>query len=146
MRLARIRVPRAVLAACATIIVGPAYAGADTAANRPPSSDGDPGKYVVLGTLALNTAFTVYNVATIGDDKAAIYGFGETLVALPQALVWGGIALIADGSDGAWIPATFALWTAGLTAHGIYTLASKDGESAERQSDRTVILSFGGRF
>ena len=120
-------------------------ANADEPSARSPKN-GDAGLYVLYGAIAINGGFTIYNLATIGGDKPGIYGFGETMLALPQTVVFGSIALLTEDSDGAWLPATLALWTAALATHGIYTLASGGSESTARSSDRAVLLSFGGRF
>jgi hypothetical protein len=55
------------------------------------------------------------------------YGVFETLVAAPQAALlgyWTYDTLRADRD--AFLPVVLTLWTAGLTAHGIYTIARAD--------------------
>lgn len=125
--------------------VGVAQVAADDSAAPAASSSGserDAGFYIVLGALAVNSAFTIYNLATINTHKPRIYGFGETVLTAPQTLVWGGIALLVD--DDAWKPTALALWSAGLAAHGIYTLVRQPESSGT--SSRTIVVSFGSRF
>lgn len=132
------------LAIVASMLV-PQVAAAQSAPAASSTSDPpqrDAGFYIMLGALAVNTAFTICDVATIGELKPDIYGFGEAVLGAPQALVWGSIAVIVDDED-TWVPAALALWSAGIAAHGIYTIAADRDDSA---SSRTVMLSFGSRF
>ncbi|MBA3461615.1 MAG: hypothetical protein H0T46_16755 [Deltaproteobacteria bacterium] len=107
------------------------------------SPERDVGVYVLLGILALDTTFTVYNLATLGERKSDLYALGETVLTVPQTLLFGALASMADDDD-AWIPATLAVWTAGIAAHGIYTLAT-DAESGGA-APRTVMFSLGSQF
>jgi TctA family transporter len=103
----------------------------------------DVGLYVLAGGLAANTAFTIYNLATIGEPKSGVYAFGETLLTVPQTIVFGGVAMMTD--EGAWKPALLAAWTAALAVHGIYTLARGEDEG-DTTVGRTVMISIGERF
>jgi hypothetical protein len=110
------------------------------------TNERDVGPYVLVGALAANTAFTIYNLATIGHAKPKLYGFGEALLTAPQALVFSSLAAMIDDDDGdAWIPASIAIWTGVLATHGIYTLARSD-ESSARSSPRVIMFSFDTRF
>jgi hypothetical protein len=128
------------LAIAALFSVVPGLAHAD---DRDPrgTRDVDVGLYVLIGALAANTAFTIYNVATIGERKSDLYAFGESILTVPQTIVFGGISMLDEG-DG-WGLTGFALWTAALAAHGIYTLSTDDDAQT---SSRTVMLSIGERF
>jgi hypothetical protein len=121
----------------ASLLVAPTLAHAEP--ERRESSD--PGVYVVIGALAANTAFTIYNVATIGERKSDLYAFGESVLTVPQTIVFGGLALL-DEEDG-WGLTALTVWTAALAVHGIYTLATDENEST---TGRTVMLSVGDRF
>lgn len=116
-------------------------------ANDEASSGSDPGVYVLVGALAVNAGLTIYNLATIGEDKPSVYGVGETVVAVPQVLTFGSIALMLQDSEDAWIPTMLAVWTAALATHGIYTLATGDEPTDEvRTSEQRLLLSFGTQF
>jgi hypothetical protein len=62
-----------------------------------------------------------------GQDRPAPLGWGvmEVLVAAPQTalLGWWSYATMREGRQNATLPVALTLWTAGLTAHGIYTIA-----------------------
>lgn len=94
--------------------------------------------------MAVNTAFSVYDVATLGDAKPKLYGFGEVLLTAPQTLLFGSLAAMSDDDD-AWIATSIAIWTGVLTTHGIYTLA-RSGDSSTQRSPRVLTLSYGARF
>lgn len=108
-----------------------------------PAQERDVGPYVLVGALAANTVFTVYDLATIGHAKPKVYGFGEALLTAPQMLLFGSLAAMSDDDD-VWIPA-LAIWTGVLATHGIYTLASSDRARGET-SPRVVMLSYGSQF
>jgi hypothetical protein len=113
-------------------------------ADDPEASRRDPGLCVLAGVLVLDAGLTIYDLATLGEDKPAIYGFGETVVTVPQVLAFGGIAVLLDREEHGWIAKAAMLWTAALATHGIYTLAQDD--EPEPMAGRTVMLSFGSRF
>jgi hypothetical protein len=129
----------------AAVLVGlvcglsPPSAIADDA--KPIEDHSDPGVYVLIGTLAVNTGLTIVDVATIGDAKPRIYGFAETILTVPQTLLFTSLTALDD--EDRWIPASLALWTGALAVHGIYTLAAR--ESSET-SPRTVMFSSGSAF
>jgi hypothetical protein len=131
------------LALAAAMSLVPTVAQADERDLLGTSADRDVGAYVLLGVLALDTTFTVYNLATLGERKSDLYALGETVLTVPQTFLFGAMASLLDDDD-AWIPATLAIWTAGLAAHGIYTLAT-DRENAGA-APRTVMFSLGNQF
>lgn len=136
---------RALTATC-VVILSPLQNAAGDPSATPTSSSTEPtrdvGLYVVIGALAVNSAFTIYDLATINTLKPDLYGLGEIVLSGSQALVWGGIMLLDD--EDAWQPGALALWSAGLAVHGIYTMAADRDDT--RASSRTVMLSFGSRF
>jgi hypothetical protein len=81
-----------------------------------------------LGAAYGDVAFTVGDtvLAAQGRRPPAAYGVLETLVAAPQAALFGywTYDMIRSGDgDTARLPLALTLWTAALTAHGIYTIA-----------------------
>ena len=70
-----------------------------------------------LVTFVPNTAFTIWDIGTIGQDHSPAYGVAEVLVAGPQF----GYA-VANLDHG--FPWWFAAWTGALSAHGLWTIGS----------------------
>jgi hypothetical protein len=125
------------------VVVVACFGGSAWADEPAPVEDhSDAGVYVLVGALALNTGLTIYDIATINDAKPMVYGFIETIVAAPQALLFTAVTALDDEDQ--WIPASLALWTGALAVHGIYTLARDD--SSSQSSPRTIMFSYGSQF
>ena len=86
-----------------------------------------------LGAAYGDIAFTIGDtvLAAQGRRPPAAYGVLEALVAAPQAglfAYWAYNTSRAQGGD-ATFPVVLTLWTAALTAHGIYTIARANPET-----------------
>ena len=127
----------------ALVALGGPFARSAAADDPEPVEDhSDPGVYVLVGTLAVDLGFTIYDVATIGDEKLKVYGFMEATLTVPQTLLFTSLAALDD--EDRWIPASLALWTGALAVHGIYTLAREP--SSAGASPRVFSLSYGSQF
>jgi len=96
-----------------------------------------------LGATVGDATFTIGDAVMAGQGKRPplMWGVGEVLLAAPQAalLGWWAYSDLRSGRT-EYTAGTIALtlWTAGLTAHGIYTIARADSTWRSTGPERTV--------
>ena len=102
---------------------------------------------IMGGTVAAgaDVTFSVLDLAFVsqGNRPNLPYGVAELLVAAPQAGLfgWWTVATMQGGSNDATLPAALTLWTAGLAAHGIYSIV-RAGSPREAEPPRHAAVDW----
>ena len=83
---------------------------------------------VGVGAIFVDASKTAYDIGMLqgGQRASRRCGIFETAFALPQTLIFAGLARSSSDDNK---PLHLAVWTAALTTHGIWTILSADSKA-----------------